>query len=223
VPTAAAQFVRAHTALVPVPFVPELRLHLADEPIELWEQTELRESDSPHGTGEQPPPFWAFAWAGGQALARHLLDDPDLVVDREALDLATGSGLVAIAAARAGASVVTANDIDPLSLAATQANAEANAVRVRTVEGDLLDTTEYEASVILAGDVFYSRDMAARVLPFLRRAAGKGALVLVGDPGRAYLPTSGMIKRAAYDIPVLESLENATMRHTTVWQVTNRA
>ena len=216
-PTAAAQFVRAHTTLQTVPFVPELRLHLADEPIELWEQTEQA------GAGEQPPPFWAFAWAGGQALARHVLDDPELVAGRAVLDLATGSGLVAVAAARAGASVVTANDIDPLSLAATEANAEANGVTVRTVEGDLLDSTEYEAGVILAGDVFYSREMAARVLPFLRQAAYRGALVLVGDPGRAYLPTTGMIKRAAYDVPVLESLENATVRHTTVWQVTHRA
>ena len=216
-PTAAAQFVRAHTMLQTVPFVPELRLHLADEPIELWEQTEQA------GAGEQPPPFWAFAWAGGQALARHVLDDTDLVAGRAVLDLATGSGLVAVAAARAGASVVTANDIDPLSLAATEANAEANGVTVRTVEGDLLDSTQYEAGVILAGDVFYSREMAARVLPFLRQAAYRGALVLVGDPGRAYLPTSGMIKRAAYDVPVLESLENATVRHTTVWQVTHRA
>jgi predicted nicotinamide N-methyase len=219
VPTAAAQFVRAHTRLATVPFVPELRLHVADEPIELWERTEQR------GAGVQPPPFWAFAWAGGQALARHLLDEPDLVAGREVLDLATGSGLVAIAAARAGASIVTANDIDPLSLAATEANAVANAVAVRCVEGDLLDTTQgyAEAGVILAGDVFYSREMAGRVLPFLRRAAGRGALVLVGDPGRAYLPTSGMIKWVAYDVPVLQSLETVAVRHTTVWQVTSRA
>jgi predicted nicotinamide N-methyase len=217
VPTAAAQFVRANTRLAPVPYVPEIQLYLADEPIDLWEKTE-QQGD------EQPPPFWAFAWAGGQALARHLLDDPDLVAGRSVLDLATGSGLVAIAAARAGAQGVTANDIDPLSLAATEANSEANAVRVSIVEGDLLDTREgyAEASVILAGDVFYSREMAARVLPFLRRAANRGALVLVGDPGRAYLPTSGMIKRAAYDIPVNEALESVPVRHTTVWQVTNR-
>jgi predicted nicotinamide N-methyase len=202
-----------------VPFVAELRLHLAADLIELWERTEQRLA------GEQPPPFWAFAWAGGQALARHLLDEPDLVADRHVLDLATGSGLVAIAAARAGAAVVTANDIDPLSLTAAEANAEANAVAVRCVEGDLLDTTEgyAEAGVILAGDVFYSREMAGRVLPFLRRAAYRGALVLVGDPGRAYLPTAGMIKRVAYEVPVPESLENATIRHTTVWQVTSRA
>lgn len=246
VPTAAAQFVRAHTRLCPVPYVGELRLHLADEPIELWEQTELWEQaqqvdqapqfdqaqqvdqagspeSGPGDSGQRPPPFWAFAWAGGQALARHLLDDPDLVAGRSVLDLATGSGLVALAAARAGASTVIANDIDPLSLAATQVNADANGVRVITVEKDLLDPgTEHEAGVVLAGDVFYSRDMAARVLPFLRRAADRGALVLVGDPGRAYLPTGGMIRRAAYDVPVSAALETVDVRRTTVWQVTNR-
>jgi predicted nicotinamide N-methyase len=206
-----ADFVRAHTRLAPVPFVPELLLHQADEPIALWEQTEA-------AGAEQPPPFWAFAWAGGQALARHLLDDPDLVAGRDVLDLATGSGLVAIAAARAGGTPVTANDIDPLSLAAAEANAAANAVDLRLVEDDLLTSSD-KYSVILAGDVFYSREMSARVLPFLRRAAGRGSLVLVGDPGRAYLPTEQMIKRAAYDVPVNEALESVPVRHTTVWQV----
>jgi predicted nicotinamide N-methyase len=205
-------YLRTHTRLAPVPFVPELVLHQADEPIELWAQTESA------GVA-QPPPFWAFAWAGGQALARHVLDSPELVADRAVLDLATGSGLVAIAAARAGARPVTANDIDPLSLAATTANASANAVRLRTVEGDLLDTPALEYGVILAGDVFYSREMAGRVLPFLRRAASRGALVLVGDPGRAYLPTDAMIKQASYDVPVSEALESVPVRHTTVWQV----
>jgi predicted nicotinamide N-methyase len=204
-------FIRTHTVLAPVPLVPEVLLHQADEPIALWEKTE--ES----GT-EQPPPFWAFAWAGGQALARHVLDHPGLVDGRSVLDLATGSGLVAVAAARAGADPVTANDVDPLSLAAAAANAAANHVAVRTVEGDLLDTDD-DHGVILAGDVFYSRQMAARVLPFLRRAARRGALVLVGDPGRAYLPTEDMIKQAAYDVPVAESLESVPVRHTTVWQV----
>jgi predicted nicotinamide N-methyase len=205
-------YLRTHTRLAPVPFVPELVLHQADEPIALWTETE--------GAGvAQPPPFWAFAWAGGQALARHVLDSPTLVADRAVLDLATGSGLVAIAAARAGARPVTANDIDPLSLAATTANAEANAVSLRTVEGDLLDDPAPEHGVILAGDVFYSREMAGRVLPFLRRAASRGALVLVGDPGRAYLPADAMIKQAAYDVPVSEALESVPVRRTTVWQV----
>ena len=205
-------YLRTHTRLAPVPFVPELVLHQADEPIALWTETEA------DGVA-QPPPFWAFAWAGGQALARHVLDAPHLVADRAVLDLATGSGLVALAAARAGARPVTANDIDPLSLAATQANAAANEITLRTVEGDLLDTKALEYAVILAGDVFYSREMAGRVLPFLRRAASRGALVLVGDPGRAYLPTDAMIKQASYDVPVSEALESVPIRHTTVWQV----
>ena len=205
-----ADFVRAHTRLLPVPFVPEILLHQAEEPIALWEATE-------DDGVEQPPPFWAFAWAGGQALARHILDEPDLVAGRDVLDLATGSGLVAVAAARAGAVPVTANDIDPLSLAAAAANAEANHVSIRLVEGDLLQTDD-RYGVILAGDVFYSREMSGRVLPFLRRAALHGSLVLVGDPGRAYLPT-GLIKRASYDVPVPEALESVPVRHTTVWQV----
>ncbi|WP_433296449.1 class I SAM-dependent methyltransferase [Actinoplanes sp. CA-030573] len=206
------EFIRTHTTLAPVPFVPEVRLFQAEEPIELWEKTEA-------AGDEQPPPFWAFAWAGGQALARHVLDRPELVGGRGVLDLATGSGLVAVAAALAGAAPVVANDIDPYSLAAAAANAEANGVEVRTVEADVLDT-DPEEQVILAGDVFYSRAMAARVLPFLRRAAGRGCLVLVGDPGRAYLPIDGMIKQRSYDVPVIESLESVPVRHTTVWQVT---
>jgi predicted nicotinamide N-methyase len=207
----ATAFVRENTRLSPVPFVPELLLHQADEPIELWERTEA-------AGGEQPPPFWAFAWAGGQALARCVLDEPDLVAGRDVLDLAAGSGLVAIAAAKAGARRVTANDIDPLSLAATEANAEANGVDVALVEADLLSGGYEDASVILAGDVFYSREMAGRVLPFLRRAALRGALVLVGDPGRAYLPTDGMTLRHTYDVPVIEELESVPVRRTSVWQ-----
>ncbi len=210
-------FIRAHTALAAVPFVPEIALYQADEPIALWEETEAVGM-------QQPPPFWAFAWAGGQALARHVLDHPDLISGRRVLDLATGSGLVAVAAARAGASAVAANDIDPYSLAAAEANAMANRVKIDTIEQDLLAANAApidDFGVVLAGDVFYSQEMAGRVLPFLRRAANRGALVLVGDPGRAYLPNDGMIKRASYDVPVIEALESVPLRHTTVWQLTN--
>ena len=204
-------FVRAHTRLAPVPLVPELVLHQADEPIALWERTEA-------GRGAQPPPFWAFAWAGGQALARYVLDTPELVRGREVLDQATGSGLVAIAAARAGARTVTANDIDPLALAAAGANAAANGVRLRLVEGDLLASDD-RYGVVLAGDVCYSRDMSGRVLAFLHRAAAAGALVLIGDPGRAYLPAEGLTAAAAYEVPVVEALESVPIRRTTVWRV----
>jgi predicted nicotinamide N-methyase len=205
-------FVRAHTRLSPVPLVPEIVLHQADEAIALWERTE---TDS---ATRQPPPFWAFAWAGGQALARYVLDNPSLVSGRGVLDLAAGSGLVAIAAAKAGAASVTAVDIDPLSLAAVAANASANAVPVTAVERDVLDD-QPAADVILAGDVFYSREMAERMMSYLRRAAAGGAEVLVGDPGRAYLPVSGLRKVAAYEVPVVATLEDAAIKHTTVWEI----
>jgi predicted nicotinamide N-methyase len=206
-----ADFIRAHTRLGPVLFVPELVLYQADEPITLWERTEA-------GRGDQPPPFWAFAWAGGQALARYVLDAPELIRGRTVLDLATGSGLVAIAASRAGARSVTANDIDPLALAAARANAAANGVELRLVEGDLLETDD-RYGMILAGDVCYSRDMSVRVLGFLRRAAARGSVVLIGDPGRAYLPAEGLTAAASYDIPVVEALESVPVRRTTVWRL----
>jgi predicted nicotinamide N-methyase len=205
-------FVQAHTRLAAAPFVPEILLYQADEAVPLWEATE-----------RDAPPFWGFAWAGGQALARHVLDAPDLVAGRRVLDLAAGSGLVAIAAARAGAARVTAVDIDPLSLAATAANAAANGVDVTGRVADILDGTGDEgADVVLAGDVFYSREMAGRMLAFLRRAANGGARVLVGDPGRAYLPRAGLRELAAYDVPVVADLEDAAVKRTTVWEVTGR-
>jgi predicted nicotinamide N-methyase len=207
-----SDFVAANTRVAPVPFVPELVLHQAEEPIKLWERTEAAD-----GT-EQAPPFWAFAWAGGQGLARFVLDSPSLVAGRSVLDLATGSGLVAIAASSAGAATVTANDVDPRSLAAAALNATANAADVRLVGGDLLDS-DPSFDVILAGDVCYSREMAARVLPFLRRAAGRGALVLLGDPGRAYLPEDLILRICYPDVPVSEALESVPVRRVTVWQV----
>lgn len=205
-------FVRAHTRLSPVPLVPEILLHQADEAIALWERTEAESAT------RQPPPFWAFAWAGGQALARYVLDHPSLVSDRDVLDLAAGSGLVAIAAAKAGAASVTAVDIDPLSVAAVAANASANGVTVTAVERDILGEPP-DADVVLAGDVFYSREMATRMLAYLTRAARGGTTVLAGDPGRAYLPREGLRKVAAYEVPVVATLEDAAIKHTTVWQI----
>ncbi|MGN9914364.1 class I SAM-dependent methyltransferase [Phytohabitans sp. LJ34] len=205
-------FVQAHTRLSPVPLVPEILLHQAEEAIALWERTETSSS------GQQPPPFWGFAWAGGQALARYVLDNPSLVTARRVLDLAAGSGLVAIAAAKAGAASVTAVDIDPLSTAAVAANASANTVTVTAVERDVLDERP-DAEVILAGDVFYSREMATRMMAYFQRAVRAGTAVLVGDPGRAYLPPAGLRKLASYEVPVVATLEDAAIKHTTVWEI----
>ncbi len=174
-----------------VPLVPEVRLHQVADVTALWEALEER-------TGQvQPPPFWAAAWPGGQAVARYVLDHPEVVRGRRVLDLASGSGLVAVAAAVAGASAVTANDIDPFSLEAVSRNASANGVTVAVRDGDLLDTDGGDAEVILAGDVFYSRDMATRMLGFMTRARSRGAEVLVGDPGRAFLPPA-LVEVASY-------------------------
>ncbi|PZF93326.1 class I SAM-dependent methyltransferase [Micromonospora endophytica] len=206
-------FVRLHARLAPVAFVPEVRLHQADEPIGLWELTEGE------FRSDQPPPFWAFAWAGGQGLARYVTDHPQLVAGRRVLDLAAGSGLVAIAAARAGAAAVRAVEIDKLAVAAVALNAEANGVRVDAELADVLDDDAGGAEVVLAGDVFYSEVMTNRVLRFLLRAARGGAQVLVGDPGRAFLPRERFDELASYDVPVSEALESVRVKRTTVWQL----
>ncbi|MFI7078131.1 class I SAM-dependent methyltransferase [Micromonospora sp. NPDC049903] len=208
-----AAFVQLHARLGPVAFVPEVRLHQADEPIGLWELTEGE------FRSDRPPPFWAFAWAGGQGLARYVTDHPDLVAGRRVLDLASGSGLVAIAAARAGAAAVRAVEVDELAVAAVALNAEANGVRVDAELGDVLDQDSGDAEVVLAGDVFYSEAMANRVLRFLLRAARSGATVLVGDPGRAFLPRDRFDEVAAYDVPVSEALESVRVKRTTVWRL----
>ncbi|WP_433317680.1 class I SAM-dependent methyltransferase [Micromonospora chersina] len=208
-----AAFVRLHARLTPVAFVPEVRLHQADEPIGLWELTEGEFHSA------QPPPFWAFAWAGGQALARYVTDHPELVAGRRVLDLASGSGLVAIAAARGGAAGVRAVEVDERAVAAVALNAEANGVRVDAELGDILDDDAGGAEVVLAGDVFYSEAMARRMLRFLLRAARSGARVLVGDPGRAFLPRERFHELAAYEVPVPEALESVRVKHTTVWEL----
>jgi predicted nicotinamide N-methyase len=212
-----AAFVEANTSVAGVPFVPEVRLRLADEAIELWERTERASAGR-----RLPPPFWAFAWAGGQALARHLLDHPALVAGRRVLDLAAGSGLVAVAAMLAGARSATACEIDPLAVAAIGLNAALNDVPVTARLGDVLDDDAGDADLVTAGDVFYSRDLAARVLAFLDRAARGGAGVLVGDPGRAYLPGEHLEAVAAYQVPVLAALEDAPVKRATVWRLRPR-
>jgi predicted nicotinamide N-methyase len=207
--------VRATTRLTAVPLVPEIRLHLAAEPIGLWQHTE-REL----GQTGLPPPFWAFAWPGGQALGRYLLDHPGVVTGKRVADLASGSGLVAIAAARAGAAAVTAYDVDPLAVAAITVNAAANEVSVAAVCADVLGPGGPPgpgADLGLVADAFYERDLAASVLSFLIGARGRGARVLAADVGRKYLPRDRLAALKAYDVPGLAAIEDADVRTTTIW------
>jgi predicted nicotinamide N-methyase len=200
---------------MPVPLVPEIRLHLAAEPIGLWQRTERD-----LGRTGLPPPYWAFAWAGGQALARYLLDHPGVVAGRPVIDLASGSGVVAIAAARAGAATVTAYDVDPLAVAAIAVNAAANDVSVTGVCEDILQPggpPGPEAGVVLVADAFYQRELAARVLSFLDGARARGAAVLAADLGRAYLPRARLTALRAYDVPGLAAVEDQDVRTTTIW------
>jgi predicted nicotinamide N-methyase len=207
-----AAFIRANTRLLAVPLVPEIVLHVADEAVPLWSKTEEE-----LGEAGLPPPFWAFAWAGGQALARYVLDHPQTVAGRDVVDFASGSGLVAIAAMKAGARRVRAADIDPFARAATLLNAAANGVIVVPHAEDLLAGGEVDAEVVLAGDIFYERDTAAAAFTFLARHHARGALVLIGDPGRSYLPRGRLVARAEYRVPVTRDLEDADIKHTTVW------
>jgi predicted nicotinamide N-methyase len=200
---------------MPVPLVPEIRLHLAAEPIGLWQRTERD-----LGQTGLPPPYWAFAWAGGQALARYLLDHPGVVAGRRVIDLASGSGLVAIAAARAGAATVTAYDVDPLAVAAIAVNAAANDVSVTGVCADILQPggpPAPAAGVVLVADAFYQRELAASVLSFLDGARARGAAVLAADLGRAYLPRARLTALRAYDVPGLAAVEDQDVRTTTIW------
>jgi predicted nicotinamide N-methyase len=199
----------AGTTLLPTPFVPEVSLHCAENAYDVWSLTD-------DGAESAPMPFWSFPWAGGQALARYLLDHPDIVAGRRVLDLAAGSGLVAIAAALAGGAEVTANDIDPYAAAAQEMNAKANGVRITTVMGDLLGT-ETDAEVVLAGDVCYERNLSDRMLAFLARAQQRGAHVLLGDPGRTYLPRERLAEVASYDVPTTLVLEDQQTKRTTIW------
>lgn len=208
-------FIRANTGVRPVPHAPEIRLHVADEATELWQRTE----DELQEIG-LPPPFWAFAWAGGQALARHILDNPSLVADRRVVDFASGSGLCAIAACMAGARHVVASDLDSFAIAAIGLNAGLNGVadRIETTSSDLLATT-CDADLVLAADVFYERDLAAAVTRWLFRIRDQGCDVLVGDPGRTYLPKDRLDCLATYSVPVMRSLEDAEVKRSHVWRL----
>lgn len=208
-----AAFIRANTRLQPVPHAPEIRLHLAHEAVPLWQKTE-----EDLGAVGLPPPFWAFAWAGGQALARHLLDHPGAVRGKRVLDVASGSGLVAVAAAKAGAAAVEANDVDAFACQAIALNAAANVVAVTVRPGDMAGGPDEGWDVVLAGDVSYERDMAARITDWLQALARRGAAVLIGDPGRTYLARDRLERVATHAVPVTRELEDAELKRTGVWR-----
>jgi predicted nicotinamide N-methyase len=206
-------FVLAQTRLAAPPLVPEIQLHLAARATDLWEATEATLAE----TG-LPPPYWAFAWPGGRALARLLLDRPALAAGKTVFDFAAGGGIAAIAAAKAGASRVTACEIDAFALVALALNAAANGVALELAAGDCLADLP-DADLVLAGDVFYEKPMAERVWPWLQALAARGTAVLVADPGRAYLPADGLVEIACYDVPTDRDLEDRDMRRTRVLRV----
>jgi predicted nicotinamide N-methyase len=207
-------FILANTRLMSPPLTPELKLHLAVESLPIWQKTEEELGES-----GLPPPYWAFAWAGGQALARYVLDHPALVEGKAVLDLASGSGLVAIAARRTGARHVTANDIDAFAAVAIGLNAMANGCEIEAATGDLLRGPPCRTEVVLAGDIFYEKSLAERTLAWLRRCRGEGAEVLVGDPGRSYFPKSAFVAVAEYSVPVTRELEDSLTKRTVVWRL----
>lgn len=207
-------FIRANTRIMQVPHAPEIRLHLADEAFDLWHRTE----EELEALGV-PAPFWAFAWAGGQALARYVLDTPALAAGRRVVDVGAGSGLVGIAAALAGAAHVLAVDPDPFTPFAIALNAAANGVRVETTTDDLLGAAPPSCDLLLIGDMFFDRDIAPRMERFARAALASGADVLIGDPGRAYLPRERLEQLAVYEVPVSRALEDSEVKRTRVWRL----
>jgi predicted nicotinamide N-methyase len=215
-PNAAADpdaFIRRETAIASPPLVPEIRLHLATEITPIWQATEATLAHE-----GLPPPYWAFAWPGGQALARTILDDPAIVRGKRVLDFAAGSGLVAIAAAKAGAQSVTAAEIDDFAAAAIALNAALNGVHVPvTLEDQVGQAGLWD--LVLAGDVCYERPMAERVTAWLRGLVAQGVQVLMGDPGRSYLPKNGLALVTRHKVPTSLELEDRTERETAIWRL----
>ncbi len=209
-----ATFIRANTRLLAPPLVPEIMLHLAEESLPIWRRTEEE-----LGAINVPPPYWAFAWAGGQALARYLLDEPGLLAGHRVLDLGAGSGLTAIAALKAGARDVLAADIDTVALEAVALNAAVNATDVRVTADDLLAAPPSGFDVVIVGDLFYERELADRVLTFIEHAVRQGSTVLIGDPQRSYFPRGRFEKLREYRVPVTRELEDSEIKLTAVWRV----
>jgi len=209
-----ADFIRAHTKAKVFPFLPEITLHIADEITPLWTACETRS-----GRTNTSPPFWAFAWPGGLALARYALDHAEIVHGLVVMDFASGSGLGSIAFRKAGCSRVIAVDIDPLAQTATQVNAEANDVIVEIEPYLDMEKAPVGIDVIFAGDVCYEQTMSHRVMRWLRLCAGAGIRVFIGDPGRAYAPEDGLLEVARYVVPTTQELEDRDARDVTVWQL----
>jgi predicted nicotinamide N-methyase len=205
-------FIVSNTRLQRPPHTPELILHLADEVTPLWRMTEEELGDI-----GLPPPFWAFAWAGGQALARYLLDHPAELAGKRVLDFAAGSGLVGIAAMKAGAASALSADIDAFCAAAIALNAEANGVALDFTDRNLLDAPPPAVDVIAAGDICYEKPLAEQVLAWLGEAHRRGTRVLIGDPGRSYFPRTGLVKLAEYQVPTTRELEDMEVKKTAVW------
>jgi predicted nicotinamide N-methyase len=205
-------FVLRHTQLRPVPGLEGIRLQLADEVLTLWHAVQVETGDP-----DAALPYWAFAWAGGLALSRYLGEHPGTVARRRVFDLASGSGLCAIASMRAGAAEVTAADIDVFAAAAIELNARANGRRVAVVCRDVLDDEPPRVDVILAGDCWYEARLAERVLPWLRRAQERGVELLVGDPGRRYLPADELVARASYEVRTTTELEDLDRKQARVY------
>lgn len=209
----AGDFVRAHTRPGQAPLVPELTLYLATEITPIWQATE-----DWLDTQNIAPPFWAFAWPGGQTLARYILDHPEFVAGRRVLDFATGCGIAALAAARAGARSVDASEIDALAIAATLLNASANGLNVTCLPEDMVGS-DCRWDIILCGDICYEAPMTRHILPWLHRMAGQGAEVVIADPGRAYLPRDHLSELARYDVPTSLELEDHTRRRTVLYRL----
>lgn len=205
-------FILANTSILSPPHVPEIRLHLADDAHALWHRTE--EELAAIGL---PPPFWAFAWAGGQGLARYILDNPQLVAGKRVIDFATGSGIVAIAAMMAGAKSANAFDIDPFCETVVRLNAQANNVAVAAETRDIIGET-IDCDVLLAGDVFYEKPLADSVTRWFADCAARGIAVHAGDPGRHYMPRERLELCATYQVPVTRVLEDAEVKKTSVWR-----
>ena len=207
------RLITENTKLISPPLVPEMLLHLAAESLPIWQKTE-----DELGEINLPPPYWAFAWAGGQAVARYLIDHPEICRGQSVLDLGSGSGISAIAAAKTGAHSVVAADIDKVALAACDLNARANAVDLKITGADLLAEPPRGEDIVIIGDLFYERQLADRVVAYIAEAKACGSAVYIGDPQRSYFPEGRYTRLAEYQVPVTRELEDAEIKRTAVWR-----